>query len=278
MTTTRPVRVALSIQPQHASYATIRRVVAEAEELGVDVVSIWDHFFSLFGDPAGRHFEAWTALAAWAEQTGRVELAPLVSPVGFRNPDLLADMARTVDHISAQQGTGRLVLGLGGGWFERDYAEYGYDFATTGSRLSDLEQALPRIRARWSRVNPAPTRPIPILIGGGGEKRTLRLVARHADIWHCIAELDDLRRKQQVLDDWCRVEGRDPADIERATTSGAPTSRHTPSYELPPDERGPQLLAMGFTLFNVRSGGPDFPLGPLRAWLAWRDGVNRGLS
>ena len=266
----RSVRIALSIQPQHGDWADIRDAALAAEELGADVVTVWDHFFPLFGDGEdwqhGKHFECWTTLAALAEATSRVELAPLVTPVGYRNPDLLADMARTVDHISG----GRLILGVGSGWFQRDYDEYGYDFGTAGQRLDALRDALPRIERRWAALNPPPVRDIPVMVGGGGEKRTLRYTARHADIWHCIAEPDELVRKSAVLDDWCRVEGRDPAAIERATVAGAPTSRHTPSYELSPDGLGERLVGAGFTLFNVRAGGPDHDLAPLREWIAWR--------
>jgi probable F420-dependent oxidoreductase len=267
----RPVRIALSIQPQHADYADIRRAVVAAEEAGADMVTSWDHFFPLFGDPDGKHFECWTMLAAWAEATSRVQLAPLVSPVGVRNPDLLADMARTVDQISG----GRLVLGLGAGWSERDYTEYGYQLGTPSARLDALEQALERITARWQRLNPPPTRKIPILIGGGGERRTLRYAARHADLWRHIAEPDVLIHKSAVLDAWCATEGRDPAQIERSTIAGAPTTGGTPSVPVHPDVLGDQLLAAGFTLLNVRCTGPDYDLGTLRDWLAWRDAVNR---
>ena len=270
-TARRPVRIAFSVQPQHAEYADIRRAVVAAEEAGADVVTNWDHFFPLFGDPDGKHFECWTMLAAWAEATSRVQLAPLVTPVSYRNPDLLADMARTLDQISG----GRLILGLGAGWAERDYAEYGYEFGSAGQRLDALEQAIGRITTRWGRLNPPPTRPIPLLIGGSGEKRTLRYAARHADIWHAIGEPDFLRRKSAILDDWCAREGRDPAAIERSTVAGAPTSGGTPSVAVGPDTVGPELLAAGFTLLNVRSGGPNYDLGPLRDWLAWRDAVNR---
>lgn len=266
----RPVRIAFSVQPQHANYPVIRRAVAAAEEAGADVVTTWDHFFPLFGDPDGKHFECWTVLAAWAEATSRVELAPLVTPIAYRNVDLLADMARTVDNIS----DGRLILGLGSGWSERDLTEYGYELGTPGSRLDDLERALPRIEARWARLNPSPRRKIPILIGGGGEKRTLRYAARHADIWHSIADVATLTHKSTVLDNWCQIEGRDPAAIERSTIAGAPTTGGTPSVQIGPDQLGGPLLAAGFTLLNVRCSGPDYDLGPLRDWLAWRDDVN----
>ena len=255
----RPVRIGVQIQPQHASYGQIRDAVARAEDLGVDMVLNWDHFFPLYGPPDGEHFECWTMLAAWAEATERVEIGALVTCNTYRNPELLADMARTVDHIS----DGRLVLGIGSGWFERDYDEYGYEFGTAGTRLDALGEALPRIEARWAKLNPAPTRAIPVLIGGGGERKTLRFTARHATIWHGFGRPDTIARKHGVLDDWCTQLGRDPGEIERSC-----------GVEGDPAELGEQLHALGTRLFTVSTGGPDFAMSEVADWVAWRDAKN----
>ncbi len=255
--TERRIRIGLQLQPQHADYKTIRDRVREAEDLGVDVIFNWDHFYPLYGDPDGKHFECWTMLGAWAEQTSRVEFGALVSCNSYRNPELLADMARTVDHMSE----GRLIFGIGSGWFEKDYVEYGYEFGTAGGRLDDLAEAMPRIESRWDKLNPAPTRKIPVLIGGGGEKKTLRLVARHADIWHSFSDVDTLRRKSEILAGHCSDLGRDPAEIERSV--GAPDGD-------PATVAGP-LLEAGASLFTVGVGGPDVDLSRLRRWVSWRD-------
>lgn len=255
----RPVRVAVQIQPQHADYKRIRAAAAEAEDLGADIVFNWDHFFPLTGDLDGKSFECWTMLGAWAESTSRAEIGALVSCNSYRNPELLADMARTVDHIS----DGRLILSIGSGWNEKDYDEYGYEFGTAGGRLDDLAAALPRIVARLGRLNPAPTRKIPLLIGGAGEKKTLRLVARYADIWHTFGDPDVIERKSAILRQHCADVGRDPAEIEFCVG----TDRH-------PDEVGADLRALGVSLFTVESSGPDYDLSGLRAWIAWRDAQN----
>ena len=257
---TRPVRIGVQLQPQHADYAQIRDAVRRTEDLGVDVIFNWDHFFPLYGDADGKHFECWTMLAAWAEATERVEIGALVTCNSYRNPDLLADMARTVDHISG----GRLVLGIGAGWFARDYAEYGYEFGTAGSRIADLAHAMPRIRSRWAALNPPPTRKIPVLIGGGGEKKTLRVVAEHADMWHSFGDLATLVLKSALLDEHCAAVGRDPAEIER-------------SVAVPPDAPDGDADALrdaGVSLFTIDASGPDYDVRGVERWVSWRDAHN----
>ena len=255
----RKLRIGLQLRPQHVDYGSIRRAVARAEELGVDILFNWDHFFPLGKVGDGKHFECWTMLGAWAEATSRVEIGALVTCNSYRNPDLLADMARTVDHISG----GRLVLGIGAGFKEREYVEYGYEFGTPGSRLADLAEALPRIERRLALLNPPPTRKIPVLIGGGGEQKTLRLVAEHADIWHSFADGEELARKSRILDGHCAEVGRDPAQIERSALVGGD-----------PETVGPAYRDLGITLFVLGAGGPDFDLAEVADWLAWRDEQN----
>lgn len=252
----RPIRVGLQLQPQHADYPAIRDTVRRAEDLGADLVFNWDHFYPLNGDPDGKHFECWTMLGAWAELTSRVEFGALVTCNSYRNPDLLADMARTVDHMSG----GRLILGVGSGWFQKDYDEYGYDFGTAGARLDDLADALPRIEARWRRLNPPPTRRIPVLIGGGGERKTLRLVAEHADIWHSFSDPDTLRHKSEVLARHCAGVSRDPNEIQKSV-----------GVRGEPSELGPPLIEAGVSIFTIGVSGPDYRLDTLQRWIDWRN-------
>ncbi|WP_309068820.1 LLM class F420-dependent oxidoreductase [Microbacterium sp.] len=260
-----PVRLGVQIAPQHhASYSVIRDAVTRLEDMGVDVLFNWDHFFPLSGDPDGTHFEGWTMLAAWAEQTERVEFGPLVNCNSYRNPDLQADMARTIDHISKKGGdTGRFIFATGSGWFERDYDEYGYEFGTAGSRLDDLAEALPRIESRWAQLNPEPTRDIPILIGGAGEQKTLRLVARHADIWHSFVRPEDYGHKLDVLRRWAEKEQR---DLGTLVLSNQVSGDHI--------DRADALYDAGVRLFTCDVTGPDIDFARVERWLAWRDAKN----
>ncbi|WP_238163563.1 LLM class F420-dependent oxidoreductase [Kribbella capetownensis] len=256
----KPVRIGAQVAPQRAAaYADIRRAAAVVEELGADMLFTWDHFFPLGKVADGAHFEGWTILAAWAEQTSRVGLGVLVSCNTYRNPDLLADMARTVDHISG----GRVVLGIGAGFKEREFLEYGYEFPSAGRRVADLAAALPRIENRLAVLNPPPMGPMPILIAGGGEQKMLRIVARHADIWNTFAEGDDLVRKLGLLERYCAEIGRDPAAIEVSVHVGGD-----------PWENGPALRELGVSLFTISTSGPEYDLDTVRRWISWRDEQN----
>ena len=257
-----PVRIAVQLQPQHIpDYSTIRDAVVRYEDAGVDAIFNWDHFFPLYGDPEGAHYECWTMLGAWAEQTSNVEIGALVTCNSYRNPELLADMARTVDNISG----GRLILGIGSGWFQKDYDEYGYAFGTKGSRIDDLGAALPRISDRFRKLKPQPKRDIPILVGGMGEKKTLRHVAEHAHIWHGFMDPEKYGHKAGVLAEHCATVGRDPGEIER-------------SSEVKPDDgidamlrQADALRAEGISLFTIGCNGPEYPVEAARALARWRD-------
>ncbi|HZF59381.1 MAG TPA: LLM class F420-dependent oxidoreductase, partial [Rubrobacter sp.] len=184
----------------------------------------------------------------------------LVTCNSYRNANLLADMARTVDHISG----GRLTLGIGSGWFQKDYDTYGYEFGTAPGRLRDLDAPMLVIEERFKKLNPPPTREIPILIGGGGEKVTLRIVAEHAHIWNGFGDPEQAGRKSRILDDWCEKVGRNPAEIERSITVRPQHINDADHY-----------VENGITHLIVGSGGPDYDLGPLRELIAWRDDFRR---
>lgn len=259
-TTTRKIKVSAQIAPQHATYDRHRETWIEADNLGVDVIFNWDHFYPLSGDPDGLHFECWTQLAGMAEVTERAQIGALVTCNSYRNPNLLADMARTVDHISG----GRVVLGIGSGWAERDYMNYGYEFGTAASRLKDLERDMPIIRERWDKLNPGPVNGmIPILIGGGGEKVTLRIVAKHADTWHAWGDVETMERKSRILEEWCAKVGRDPAEIERSTGLNA---NHLGDAE--------KYVNIGVTHFTMGVSSADQDFGALKELLQWRDQYN----
>jgi probable F420-dependent oxidoreductase len=206
--------VGAQLHPAHATMTALRGAWRRAEDLGVDSLWVWDHFFPAVGAPDGKNFECWSLLAAMAADTTGPRLGTLVTSIGYRNPDLLADVARTVDVLSE----GRVTLGLGAGWFERDYREYGFDFGTAWSRLAALEEGIGRIRRRLALLDPPPAGPLPLLVGGGGERVTLRIVARHADAWNTFGPPETWRAKNRRLDRWCEEVGRSPTSIERTVT------------------------------------------------------------
>lgn len=206
------MKIGVQLHPQATSVQEMRQAWRAADALGVDSIWTWDHFYPLYGEPDAEHFECYTLLAAMAADTCHAQIGALVTCYTYRNPHLLADMARTIDHIS----NGRFVLAVGSGWFERDYTEYGYEFGTAPERLRILRQGLPIMKERLSKLNPGPVNgKIPLMIGGSGEKVTLRLVAEHADMLNTFGPAENFRHKNNVLNEWCEKVGRDPKEIER---------------------------------------------------------------
>lgn len=256
---TRPVRVGVQLHPQHTTYPSFAAAVKRCEEIGVDTIWTWDHFFPLYGPKSGPHFEGWTLLTAMATLTQRAEVGCLVTCNTYRNPALLSDMAKTIDHIS----NGRLILGLGAGWFERDYTEFGYDFGTPGSRLAALEKSLQIIKHRWEVDVPQPLRKIPILIGGGGEKVTLKITARYADMWHGFGDPQQFAHKMEVLNKWCSEVGRNPQEIERCCGTQKDHSDETRSAYV---NAGASHLILGL--------GEPWDYQAIEKLVRWRDSFN----
>lgn len=249
-------KVGVQLHPQHTSFENYRRAWLAADELGVDMILDWDHFFPLYGDPNGPHFEGWTSLSAIAPQTRHAQVGTLVLSMGYRNPALLSNMAKTLDHAT----NGRLILGVGGGWAQRDYDEYGYTFGSAGDRLRELERGLAIVKDRWEKDVPKPIRgTIPILIGGGGEKVTLRIAARYADLWHGFGDTRTWAAKNEILNGWCRQLGRNPAEIARIAPINTESIDHVDDW-----------VAVGATQVIYGLGAP-FDLSPIRQLLDWRD-------
>ncbi len=225
-----PLSLGAHIGQQNMTMEEMRRLWQRLESAGLDWISVWDHLYE--APPQGGtvpHYEALTTLGAMAVDTSRVTLGCLVFYVGYRNPGLLAKAATTLDHLSG----GRFVLGLGAGWHEWEAAAYGYDFPSIGTRLDMLEEAVVLTRGLLTQDRtdfegehyrlencsnlPAPVQErLPIYIGGLGEKRTLRIAARHADGWNAAyVSPEKFAHLNRVLDDWCDVEDRDPKLIAR---------------------------------------------------------------
>jgi probable F420-dependent oxidoreductase len=263
----RPIRIAAQLHPQQGAWPELRSAAIRSEQLGYDILYTWDHFSPLYGEADGPHFECWSLLAAFAEATERIELGPLVACNSYRNAHLHADIARTVDHISG----GRVIMGLGAGWFQRDYERYGYEYGTRASRIRALARAVPEIRERLDTgLTPPPLRRMPMQIAGVGLQLTLPIVARHADIWHAFFpdDLEEVAPAVEALKRHCEAIGRDPYEIEW-------------SVGLQPEdldrflrEDADAYLALGFTQFTLGFGGPDWPVEGGAAWLEWRDRIN----
>ncbi len=220
-----PVHFGVTLPQIKRRWEETRTAALELERLGFDSLWLNDHLYGIPG-PQLPILEAWTTLSAVGAVTRRVELGTLVSPVGFRNPALLAKMAATLDNITE----GRVIVGLGGGWFQMEFAAYGFEFPSLRTRLRQLDEAAELMKQMWTEPSPSfdgehfktssvfcepkPVRRPPLLIGGGGERVLLRLAAKHADIWNNLAvHQGELAAKIAKLHEHCRAVARDPATI-----------------------------------------------------------------
>ena len=219
----------MALWNQATDWAGYEAAARRVDALGYDSLWTWDHLYAIFGDPYQPIFEGYTTLAAWAKVTTRVRLGLLVGANTFRSPGVVAKMLTTIDHLSG----GRAIAGLGAAWNELEHAANGIDFGSGfGQRLDWLEESATALRALFAGETvtspagghyafdslvllppPVQTR-LPILIGGGGEKKTLRTVARHADMWNGMGPVDVLAHKLDVLRAHCADVGRDFAEIE----------------------------------------------------------------
>ena len=219
---------------QYTEWPRLLEAGVRADRLGYDTLWTWDHLYPIVGDSHGPNYEGWLTITAWAQATTQIRIGLMVGANTFRAPTLTAKMATTLDHISG----GRAILGIGGAWFEEEHEDFGLDFGSGfPERLRWLGEALPVMRgmlhgerpsaagpryaAREVRNLPPPIQPrLPILVGGGGERVTLKLVARYADANNVGGTVEDVRRKEAILLEHCAAVGRDPAEIERTTGRG----------------------------------------------------------
>ena len=223
------VKLGILLWSQAASWPEMLDAAKRVDRLGYDHLWTWDHLYAIFGDPYQQIFEGWSLLAAWGRETERTRLGLLVGANTFRNPGVVAKTAATLDHLS----DGRAILGIGGAWMEPEHRAHGIDFGTGfGQRLDWLDESVAAMRqmldgksvtsaagGRYAfddlRHAPAPVQPhLPIMIGGSGEKKTLRTVARYADMWNAMGTTELMAHKIDVLREHCAAVGRDISEIE----------------------------------------------------------------
>ncbi|MCW3065782.1 MAG: family F420-dependent class oxidoreductase [Solirubrobacterales bacterium] len=223
------LRFGIHAGQQHATFDEYLALWRLAEEVELDWASVFDHFLPIQSDPTGPCFEGLTLLAAMAAHTTRLRCGVIVTGVTYRNPAVLAKMAATIDHVSG----GRMDLGIGAAWYADEHEQYGIPFPPIGVRMDMLDDACRIIRALWTQeratveglqfavrgalAEPKPLQdPMPLWVGGSGEKRTLRIVAEHADGWNTFhGDPAEYRHKLDVLARHCADVGRDPGDIRK---------------------------------------------------------------
>jgi alkanesulfonate monooxygenase SsuD/methylene tetrahydromethanopterin reductase-like flavin-dependent oxidoreductase (luciferase family) len=222
-------KLGMLLWSQATDWESFERAAVRSDELGYEHLWTWDHLYAIFGEAHQPIFEGYTTLAAWAKVATRARLGLLVGANTFRNPGLTAKLVTTLDHISG----GRAILGIGGAWHEQEHAEYGIDFgASPGTRLTWMDEAVGAMRALLDgkpvtsspggryrfdglRMLPPPIQAhLPIMIGGSGERKTLRSVAKYADMWNAMGSTEKLAHKVEVLREHCTAVGRDFGEIE----------------------------------------------------------------
>jgi F420-dependent oxidoreductase-like protein len=225
------MRLGIDVSQHQQTWDELRSRVRFAEEAGFESAWVFDHFKPLYADPNGPCMEGWTLLAALAASTRRIRLGALVTGVTYRHPSVLAAEAVTVDHVS----DGRLELGIGAAWFEGEHDQLGIAFPSTRERTRRLEEALNILKLLMTQdgasfmgrhyelsgaiYNPKPVQKPhpPIWVGASGERVTIPIAGRHADVWHTFGSVDTLKRRARILDEAAEKAGRDPATITRST-------------------------------------------------------------
>jgi alkanesulfonate monooxygenase SsuD/methylene tetrahydromethanopterin reductase-like flavin-dependent oxidoreductase (luciferase family) len=235
---TAPLKLGANAWNQYSDWPSFLSAQQRADALGYDSIWTWDHLYPIVGSHVGPIFEGYTAMAAVAATTGRATVGLMVGANTFRNPALVAKMVTTLDHVSG----GRAVLGIGGAWFETEHTAFGIPYGDgAAERLRWLREALPVMRgmidgtepsargryyhAKEVRNDPPPLHRVPILVGGGGRKVTLRLVARYADACNLGGGVEGVRAGEAALLEHCEVVGRDEREIERTVGMGVPVIR-----------------------------------------------------
>jgi F420-dependent oxidoreductase-like protein len=221
------VLLGYSLWPQNTSWPSLRDAGVLVDRSGADMLFAWDHFYAIAGPYENPNLEVTPVLSGWAVLTERVRIGSLVHGITYRHPAVLANMTTALDHIS----NGRAIMGIGAAWMETEHRDYGIDLGSKKTRSDRFEEAAQLIRSmlrertttldgRYYQVKDALNEPrpiqkaMPILIGGGGEQRTLRTTAMYADMWHGFGSAEDIKHKREVLREHCAKIGRDPKEIK----------------------------------------------------------------
>lgn len=229
-----PIRFAVALSNQNIAWSEYRAAVMAADEMAFETFWTFDHLMPIGGDMEGPCHECYTTMAAFAAATRRIRIGALVSGAAYRNAAMTIKLATQIDVIS----NGRFDFGIGAGWAEREFRAFDLPFASPAERIGKLRETVELAKLMWNGdprrsvsyagkyvkavdifLNPQPVqqpRP-PIMIGGGGEQLTLRVVARHADIWHGFGDAATLRRKIGLIQEYARGYGRDPSEIALST-------------------------------------------------------------